>query len=206
MKITPFLVLLLGVLPVLARADAIADVVRAQVVIGQVQQIVAKLKQVQSAAGTLNAATGQASAEPTAPSPLTDQSGKYFLPFDEQGHLADWANKALTANIGAAVGAKAGEKVGQMAASKIPFAGGLIAGKAKKKGKELGAIAAVGGPDYIKKTSTLSFATLEDMSLYLHMNCSSNADYVKAFAAAMAIYPDLPKTYENSVKLAYSGH
>ena len=65
--------------------------------------------------------------------------------------------------------------------------------------------AAVGGSDFVKKCSSHSFKSLPDLALYMHMNCSGNPDYVKAFAAAMAIYPDLEKTYEATVKGAYSG-
>ena len=105
--------------------------------------------------------------------------------------------------MGAAVGAKAGEKAGSLLAGKVPLAGGLLAMGAKKKGKELGALAAVGGADYVKSSSSLSFHTLDDLALYLHLNCSLSADYVKGFAAAMAIYPGLEKTYEAAVKQAY---
>lgn len=44
------------------------------------------------------------------------KTGKYFAPYDSNGQLTEWASKALSANIGAAIGSKAGEKVGTMAA------------------------------------------------------------------------------------------
>lgn len=206
MKKRLLVTLLAAALPVLGHAvssSAIADITRAQIIIGQVQQTIAKVKQVQ---GTVNAVAGAAQPEPSAPAapePLTDGSGKFFAPYDANGQLTGWANKALGAQVGAAIGAKAGEKAGSMLASKVPLAGGLLAMGAKKKGKEIGAYAAVGGKKFVQETSALSFDTLEDLALYMHINCSSNPDYVKGFAAAMAIYPELDKTYEATVKRAY---
>ncbi|HVZ64397.1 MAG TPA: hypothetical protein VG936_07485 [Lacunisphaera sp.] len=189
-----------------AGAEAIIDVTKAQIIIGQVQQTLAKLKEVQAAANTVaGAASAEAPPAPVPPAALTDGSGKFFLPFDDKGNLAGWANKGVSGAVGSAVGAKAGEKAGSMLAAKVPF-GGLLAMGAKKKGKELGAAAAMGGPDFIKKSSSYSFNSLEDLSLYMHLNCSGNADYVKGFAAAMALYPDLDKTYEVTVKKAYGGN
>jgi hypothetical protein len=197
-RLSSFLLLLS--VPLLARADGVADFARAQLMFAQVMNGIQQYKQV---AATTASATNTP-AEPAAPEPLTDKSGKFCLPYDENGNLVEWANKALAANVGAAVGAKAGEKAGTMAASKIPFAGGLIAMGAKKKGKELGALAAVGGAKFVKESSTLSFNSLEEMSLYMHLHFSANTDYIKGLAAAIAIYPDLYKTYESSVKKAYA--
>lgn len=137
-----------------------------------------------------------------APTPLADRSGAFFLPYNSKGELTEWATKALSAQIGSAVGAKAGEEAGKAVTSKIPF-GGLLNGAAKKKGKELGALAAIGGPEFVKSTSDLSFATLEDYAVYLHVKHSGGTDFAKALATAIAIYPDLEKSYAKSVKAAY---
>ena len=193
---------LLLALPLLARADGVADFARAQLMFAQVMNGLQQYKQV--AATTADATS--APAEPVAPAPLTDKSGKFCLPYDENGNLVEWAHKAIAANVGAAVGAKAGEKAGTMAASKIPLAGGLLAMGAKKKGKELGALAAVGGADFVRKSSSLSFNSLEEMAQYMHLHFAANTDYIKGLAAAIAIYPDLYKTYEASVKKAYGAH
>lgn len=201
MKYRPLLALLVLSLPVIARADGVADLARAQILFARVMNGIQQYQKVAATANALSAPT----AAPVIPAPLTDKSGKYFLPYGTDGQLAEWANKALTAQIGAAVGAKAGEKAGQMAASKIPLAGGLLAMGAKKKGKELGALAAVGGADFVKKSSALSFNNINDYAAYLHVNHAGDPGYVKALAAAMAIYPDLEKSYEAAVKGAYSG-
>lgn len=183
----------LALLPSLALAADVADLARAQLLFAKVMNGLDQYKKV----------AGATVAVPVAPQPVANKGGKFFAPYDENGQLTAWANKALAANVGAAVGAKAGEKVGSMAASKIPLAGGLLAMGAKKKGKELGALAAVGGADFVKQSSSLSFNSVQDLALYMHLNHASGADYVKAFAAAMAIYPDLEKTYEATIRGAY---
>lgn len=174
-----------------ASADTIADVVKAQVVLSKVLQFT---QQYQSATTKV-----------TIPQPLPDNSGKYYVPFKADGSLTDWAQKALGAAVGSAVGGKVGEKVGQQAASQIPvpFAGAIVGGFAKKKGKEIGAMAALGGAEFVKGSSTQSFNSLEDYSVYLHQTYGGGVDYVKGLAAAMALYPDLMKKYESSVRGAY---
>jgi hypothetical protein len=203
MKCRLFVSAFVLLLPVLARADGVADYARAQLMFAKVMNAIQQSKQVAATAADAGAATGAAAAvAPAVPTPLTDKSGKFFLPYDEKGQLVGWANKAIGAQVGAAVGAKAGEKAGSAMLAKVPF-GGLLAGAAKKKGKELGALAAVGGADFVKQSSSFSFARLDDMALYLHVNYSSNPDYIKALAAALAIYPDLEQTYDTAVKKAY---
>ncbi len=190
--------LALAFLPV-ARAADVADLARAQLLFAKVMNGLDQYKKISVAAGSIQAA-------PVAPQPVANKGGKFFAPYDANGQLTAWANKALAANVGAAVGAKAGEKAGQMAASRIPLAGGLLAMGAKKKGKELGALAAVGGADFVKESSSVSFNSVQDLALYMHLNHAAGADYVKAFAATMAIYPELEKTYENTIRGAYGAH
>jgi hypothetical protein len=191
--------LLLASLPALAGAADVADLARAQIVFARVMNGLQQYQKVATVAG----ATATPAA-PVAPTPLTDKSGKFFSPYDSNGQLTGWANKALSANVGAAIGSKAGEKAGSMAASKIPLAGGLLAMGAKKKGKELGALAAVGGADFVKQSSSFSFNSIEDLAVHMHINHSGKADYIKAFAASMALYPGMEKTYESAIKQAYA--
>jgi len=188
-----FLVVLTGLsLAGSASADAtVADVVKAQAILTSVIKFTQQYQAV--------------TAKVTVPQPLPNNSGKYYLPYDGKGELTAWAQKALGAQVGAAVGGKIGEKAGQQVASQVPvpFAGALIGGFAKKKGKEMGAAAALGGPEFIKNSSSLSFNSLEDYSVYLNQTHGGGVDYAKALAAAMALYPDLAKKYEPSVKNAY---
>lgn len=199
MKIRLLLTLTALLLPLAARADGVADYARAQLLFAKVMNGLAEYKKL---AATTDAVAAAPAPAPTAPAPLTDKSGQFFLPYDREGKLAGWAEKAISANVGAAVGAKAGEKAGSAVLGKVPF-GGLLAGVAKKKGKEFGALAAVGGADYVKQTSGGSFKNINDYALYLHVNHSGDPDYLKALAAALALYPDLEKAYEAAVKGAY---
>lgn len=116
--------------------------------------------------------------------------------------MTAWATKTLNAKLGSLAGEKAGEQAGKALASKVPF-GGFASGLMKNKGKEMGAMAAIGGADFIKKSSSVSFNNLEDYAVYLHVKYSTNGDYTQALAAAMAIYPSLETGYDNAVKSAY---
>lgn len=192
MKSVPHIALLLLGLAALPRVTFALDphdVVRAQKVLHTVVDLTASYQAL--------------SVTVPAPQPLTDNSGKYFVPYTAKGELTDWATKALNAQLGAAAGAKVGEEAGKVLASKIPF-GGLMAGAAKKKGKELGAIAALGGADFIKKSSQLSFTHLDDYVVYLHMSHAGSPNYAQALATAMSIYPELEKGYPAALKRAYA--
>ena len=176
-------------MPQWARALSPEDVAKAQKILKVVADVAAKLQ--------------QSSVTLTAPTPLTNQTGAFFLPYNSKGELTGWANKALNAQIGAAVGEKAGEEAGKALVSKVPF-GGLLGGAAKSKGKELGAVAAVGGPEFIKSSSDLSFNTLEDYAVYLHVKHANDAEFSKALATAIAIDPPLEKGYPAALKAAYA--
>lgn len=179
--------LFLAALPAHAQRD-IGNIIKAQIILGKVMELSAKMK--------------EQSVEIVAPEPIPDSSGRYLLPYDNDGNLTEWAHKSLNAQAGAALGAQAGEQAGKTLASKIPF-GGLAAGALKGKSKEMGALAAIGGVDFVKQTSTQSFNNLDDYSVYLHVMYGGTAEHEKALAAAMAIYPALEKGYDASVRKAY---
>lgn len=171
-----------------AFATSAADIVKAQKILSKVIELTSKY---QMATGTV-----------VAPTPLANVNGKFLLPYTTDGQLTEWANKTLGTQVGAAIGAKAGEEAGKQLASKVPF-GGLASGLIKKKGKEMGAMAAIGGVEFVKKTSSNSFNSLDDYAVYLHVTYATSSDYTRALAAAMAIYPDLEGRYDNAVKAAY---
>ncbi|MFA6289687.1 MAG: hypothetical protein WC661_20080 [Opitutaceae bacterium] len=139
----------------------------------------------------------------TAPAPLTDKSGKYFAPYGADGELNAWGKKALEANVGSLAGEKAGGMAVSAAGSVIPGAG-LLSPFAKKKSKELGAKAAVGGSDFIKKTSDYSFNSLEDYAVFLHAKFAGQPTYKQALASTIAVYPELETTLEPAIKAAYA--
>jgi hypothetical protein len=164
------------------------DLLKAQKIIKIVLDLTAKYP---AAAGNL-----------TPPTPLTNQTGAYFLPYTSKGELTEWANKVISAQIGAAIGAKAGEQAGKALTSHIP-GGGLFNSAIKNKSKEIGAVTAVGGTEFIKKTSDLSFDNLDDYAVYLHVKHSADADFASTLATVMTIYPALEKGYDAAIKSAY---
>lgn len=178
-----------------ASAIDMGSIVKAQVVLGQIDQVVDKYKEVQD---LLNAGTVQLDVA----EPIGDASGKYLLPFGDEGMLTAWAEKSLEAKAGAEVGAVAGDKAADLLASKVPF-GGFMKGAVKSKTKELGAVTAIGGWDFIRETSVMSFNSLFDYSVYLHSEFQGLPGYENALAAAMAIYPELEKSHQKSVDKAY---
>ncbi len=182
------LVAALLALPSIAFAIDAGDLVRAQKVLNVVLKVTSKYQAM--------------SVDVPAPTPLTDDSGKYFVPYNAKGEPTEWATKAFNAQAGAAVGAKVGEKAAGALAAKVPF-GGLLAGAAKNKGKSLGAFAAVGGPEFVKKTSDFSFKKLDDYIVYLHVTHSSSPGYAQTLATVMSIYPEVEKNYQSSLQRAY---
>jgi hypothetical protein len=171
-----------------AFATSAADIVKAQKILSTVIELTSKYQ----------AVTGKV----TAPTPLANTNGKFLVPYGADGMLTEWANKTLSTQVGAAIGAKAGEEAGKQLASRVPF-GGLASGLIKKKGKEMGAVAAIGGVDFMKKTSAISFNNLDDYAVYLHVTHANSGDYTRALAAAMAVYPELENRYDDAVKAAF---
>lgn len=176
-------------LPSFALATSVADVVKAQAILAKVVQLTKKYQQYNGVV--------------QAPEPLANNGGQYQLPYGSNGALTEWANKTLNVQVGAIAGEKAGELAGNAVASRVPF-GGLMGGAFKKKGKQLGAVAAVGGPEFIKKSSDRSFNNLDDYAVYLHVKHSADGGYASALAAAMAIYPGLEKSYDAAIQKAYA--
>jgi len=192
------IILLILSLFVAANAAAVdmASIVKAQVVLGQIDQVMQKYEEVQ-------ALLDNGTVELEVQDPIADNTGKFVLPFDEAGNPTEWAAKALTAKAGAELGGMAGEKAAGALAAKVPFAGGFMAGAAKKKSKEMGAVMAIGGWDFIKENSSQSFNSMYDYSVYMHSQFNGLPGYEEALAAAMAIYPGLEKSHKRSVDKAY---
>tara|TARA_R110002072_G_scaffold20841_3_gene75169 strand:- start:50592 stop:51212 length:621 start_codon:yes stop_codon:yes gene_type:complete len=178
-----------------AFAVNMGSIVKAQIVLGQVTQVVDKYKEIQ---GLLDSGAITLDYE----EPIEGNTGKFLLPFDGGGNPTPWADKALNAQIGALAAEKATDTAISAAVSKVPF-GGFMAGAAKDKAKGAGAIVAIGGWDYIKETSSLSFDRLDDYSIYMHQEFNGLPGYEKALAAAMAVYPKLEKSHKRYIDKAY---
>ncbi|MDZ7684651.1 MAG: hypothetical protein U5O39_06285 [Gammaproteobacteria bacterium] len=186
---------LLGIFSTAAHAVDMGSIVKAQVVLGQIEQVVDQYREVQ-------ALLDDGRVELELAKPIEGSGGKFVLPFDDAGNLTPWAEKALSAKVGSRVGEEVGNKAAGAIASKVPF-GGFMAKAAKNKAKETGAVIAIGGWDYIKETSAMSFDDLEDYSVYLHHEFNGLPGYEEALAAAMAVYPELEKRHDRYVKRAY---
>jgi len=133
-----------------------------------------------------------------APEPIASASGRYLLPVNAQGQLTGWAEKALSAQVGNIAGEQAGAGAARGLGSVIR-GGGLAGGFLKKKGKETGAAAAMGGKELIRSSSSLSFNPTGDYAVYLHAKLAGTAEYQKALTAAIALYPDLETGYDAAV-------
>jgi hypothetical protein len=192
MKKLAFLVLLMSSMT--ATAD-MASFVKAQIVLGQVSQVVDKYKEVQALLddGTITLDYEE---------PIDGNTGKFLLPFDDGGNPTAWAEKALNAQAGAYAAGKATDSAINAAVAKVPF-GGFMAGAAKSSAKGAGAIVAIGGWDFIKENSSLSFDKLDDYSIYMHQEFNGLPGYEQALAAAMAVYPKLEKSHKGYIDKAY---
>lgn len=166
----------------------LGDITKAQILIGRVMQMVDKYRELTI---TLEA-----------PVPQRDNKGKYLLPYKADGEQTEWAGKSMNAAVGKVVGEKAGDMATNALASKIPF-GGLAGGFMKKKIKETAAVTALGGTEYLQKTSELSFPNLNDYAVYLHVMHSKDANYKEVLATAIAVYPDLEGRFDGAIKEAY---
>ena len=149
------------------------------------------------------------------PEPRQDAEGKYVCPYLADGSLAPWASKGIGAAAGVAgvVGGdmladQAGDLAGKALADKVPGAGALgslFGRKASKKVSDTATVKALGGWDYIRETSDLSFDSVMDLAVYLHTNHAAvDEEYALAVAATMGIHPRLVGAYEPALKRAYS--
>lgn len=131
----------------------------------------------------------------TAPTPIQDNSGEYLCSITKDKTLAEWSDKMANVGLGASIGKTIGTIAGQQALKQIPFVGGFIGDWAGNAiGKKI-AIESVGGMEFIKSKSDLSFASAEDLSLYLYVEYFNGAHYAEAVKAAMELYPELKKSY-----------
>lgn len=176
-------------------AADMSSIARASMILSTVAGLAEKYQDVQE---MLNAGT----LELDVPEPIEGNEGEFFFPYTESGYLTPWAEKALSAQLGSEAGGRAADGAVSALASRVPM-GGLFAGKAKGKARETGAVLAIGGWDFIRENTELSFDSLDDLSVYMHSEFNGEADYEQALAAAMAIYPELERGHERAIDKAY---
>jgi len=133
--------------------------------------------------------------------PIQGNTGKYMCPYTSDGVLTDWVQKGikvgLAAKIGGAVGA--GAVVGATRAIPIVGIAGYYGGKAITRKI---ALESMGGEEFIKKTSDLSFDYPDDLAVYMYAKHSTHPDYKKALEATFSIYPKLRTRNDRAIRKA----
>jgi hypothetical protein len=138
----------------------------------------------------------------TAPVAIQDNSGEYLCSITKDKTLTEWSDKMANVGLGVSIGKTVGAIAGAQALKQIPFVGGFLGEMAGNAiGRKI-AIESVGGMDFIKSKSDLSFANAEDLSLYLYVEYFNGAHYNEAVKAAMELYPELKKSYVKTLVAA----
>lgn len=139
-----------------------------------------------------------------APEPIRANTGKYLSPYTSDGTIAPWVVKGRAAKAGAAVGGFVGTKAGEQALSAVPVFGGFLGRKAgEKAGREI-ALRMVGGEKAMRDSSDMSFASVDDLIVYLYARHydAKNKEFNDALDLTKAIYPDVEKRWQPAIKKA----
>jgi len=129
-----------------------------------------------------------------APKPIEGNGGRYMSPFTSDGVTAEWVTKSMQVQSSGQIGQAAGQIVGDQLLSNIPFAG-LFAGEATKSLARSAALKSIGGEEFLKSSSDLSFDELNAMAAYMYAYHSSHAEYGRIVSATAAIYPEFRDVY-----------
>jgi len=133
------------------------------------------------------------------PAPLTDGAGQYFVPYTTDGVVTDWIDKGIELEMGANIGTLIGVGLANEVLTEIPVFGAMI-GKSigDRIGKEA-AISAIGGIDYIKRTSDFSFQKIENFAVFLYAKHATHKDYKRVFEITVMVYPELKDVYYSAI-------
>jgi len=143
-----------------------------------------------------------APSEVVAPTPLSNNTGEYMAPYTKDGVLTQWVDKAVNAKASSDIGGAVGSVAGGYALQQVPFVGGILGNMA---GKEIGrqaAIAGAGGMDHIKQTSDQSFASIDDLCVWLYALHSNKETYSAAIQAVGGVYPEYNDSFHSAVQNA----
>lgn len=137
---------------------------------------------------SLSLASGAAPAQDILrlPQPLPGSGGQYMSPFTEDDTVAPWVEKGLAVSAGMS----AGSAVGNLAAASQNGSAALIGAGATLAAREM-ALQAVGGWEFIKANSDLSFNTAADLARDLHFRHAGHPQYRDVLAAVYPIYPEI---------------
>jgi hypothetical protein len=149
------------------------------------------------------------------PKAIEGTTGKYMSPFTSDGVTAGWVTKAMGVKASGAVGSMVGSAAGNYAANKatnqmasmVPIPGmsflaqraGKAAGEAAGRGM---ALQSIGGEEFLKSSTDLSFNSLQDMAIYMYVNHSTHPDYAKIVDATASIYPEFKTAYGPALQTA----
>jgi len=170
--------------------------------VGAGPQDVANAMKVLDDVSKITATMAQLNVTLVAPAPIMGNGGAFLSPYRCDGTPTEWSGKAMNAAAGSAIGGMAGEKAAGALASKVPFVGGFFGKKAKEKAQASGAVMGAGGWEFIKGSSDISFATLDEMAVYLHAKHSADPEYAQRVAAAFSIYPEFQNVYAAAIDAA----
>ncbi|HEY8607796.1 MAG TPA: hypothetical protein VIM12_11845 [Noviherbaspirillum sp.] len=130
-----------------------------------------------------------------APQPIIGNAGKYMSPYTEDGTVTAWVEKGKGASAGSAVGGFVGAQAGAKIAGQIPFIGGIIGQKVGESAGRAVALQMVGGEEFIRANSDLSFNTVQDLAVYMYAKNSSHKDFAEVLQLTQEIYPELKTAY-----------
>ena len=139
------------------------------------------------------------------PVPILNNSGKYMSPYTQDGVLAPWVDKAIKVKMASKGGAMAGSYVAQQGLKQIPFVGGFLGDKAGGAVGRSIALQAIGGEEFLKSSSDISFNKIEDLAVYIYAKNSTHPAYADALSSTMEVYPDLKDAYAPAIAAAGRG-
>lgn len=129
-----------------------------------------------------------------APKPIEGNTGQFMSPFTSDGVTAQWVTKSMQVEASGQIGEAAGTLAATELLKNVPFAG-MFAGDASKRLARAMALKKIGGEEFLKSSSDLSFNTLEDMAAYMYAFHSTHDDYARVVKATTAIYPGFANAY-----------
>ena len=123
-------------------------------------------------------------------------TGLYMSPFTSDGVTSAWITKSMQVKAATQVGQMAGNYLGQKAMEQVPFVGGFLG---KKAGAAVGrqvALSAIGGEEFLRSSTDLSFNSAEALVGWTLANHGSREDIGQVMQAVIAIYPDVQAPYQ----------
>ena len=123
------------------------------------------------------------------PEPIIGSEGKYMSPFTEDNTVTPWVEKGLQAAVAGNVGTALGSLAAMSNSDNLMFS--LVGGIAGEKiGREV-FLRSMGGWEFIRENSDMSFNTVEDLARYMAYENASHPQYADVLNASYGIYPEL---------------